>query len=257
MTHAERPVERRPTLRLAFFLSAGFHGALWSLAWRSGTLSRSSAADASLTAPIEIAIDPSVAPPDPAPPPPPPEPHRAPVFARRPMQVARATTSAASALPPAGAATSDPRSGSAAPVNLTGETLVRASSGSAAGSSAASSGSGQRAGPHWEGGAGAPSANGPGTGDRSGAVSLEDQSWSCPWPRGADADQIDEQTVVIRVVIDADGTVVSAKVLSDPGHGFGDAAVACALRSRFNPARDREGRPTRAPSPPIVVRFTR
>jgi protein TonB len=132
-----------------------------------------------------------------------------------------------------------------------------ASSGPLAGASGDSSGGGQPAGTRLGGGGGVPSPDGAGPGDRSGSVSLEDQSWSCPWPRGADADQIDEQTVVIRVVVDADGRVESARVLSDPGHGFGEAAVACALRSRFNPARDRAGRPTRSSSPPILVRFTR
>jgi protein TonB len=46
-------------------------------------------------------------------------------------------------------------------------------------------------------------------------------------------------------------------VLADPGHGFGAAAVACALRTRFVPARARSGQAVRSLSPPIRVRFTR
>jgi protein TonB len=93
--------------------------------------------------------------------------------------------------------------------------------------------------------------------DHASAVSLPEQSWSCPWPAEAEAERIDEQTVIIRVVVNADGFAASAEMLEDPGHGFGRAAVACALHTRFTPARDRKGRPVRAVSPPIRVRFTR
>ena len=93
--------------------------------------------------------------------------------------------------------------------------------------------------------------------DRASSVSLESEKWSCPWPREADAEQIDEQTVVLRVVVGASGTAERATVLADPGHGFGAAAVACALRTRFVPARARSGEAVRSLSPPIRVRFTR
>lgn len=92
---------------------------------------------------------------------------------------------------------------------------------------------------------------------RARAVSLADQNWSCPWPREADAEQIDRQTVVIRVIVTAGGKVESARVLSDPGYGFGAAATACALRTQFAPAHDRDGQPIRAASPPIRITFTR
>jgi protein TonB len=93
--------------------------------------------------------------------------------------------------------------------------------------------------------------------DRASPVSLESESWSCPWPREADSEQIDEQTVILRVVVNASGTAEKATVLADPGHGFGAAAVACALRTRFVPARGRSGEVVRSTSPPIRVRFTR
>jgi len=63
--------------------------------------------------------------------------------------------------------------------------------------------------------------------------------------------------VVIRVVVRADGTAESFVVVADPGGGFGPAAIASAMRTRFAPARDREGAPVRGTSPPINVRFTR
>jgi protein TonB len=96
----------------------------------------------------------------------------------------------------------------------------------------------------------------PGDGHSS-SVALEHANWSCPWPAAADAEQINEQTVVIRVVVSATGKVESAELVSDSGHGFGPAAIACALRTRFTPARDFEGNAVRAQSPPIRVRFTR
>lgn len=93
--------------------------------------------------------------------------------------------------------------------------------------------------------------------DRSISVSLEDPDWRCPWPREAEADEIAQQIAIVRVVVRADGSVESAAILSDPGHGFGETAVACAMQTRFAPARDRQGRAIRSQSPPIRVRFTR
>jgi protein TonB len=93
--------------------------------------------------------------------------------------------------------------------------------------------------------------------DRSRPVSLADDEWQCAWPRSADAEDIDEQSVVIRVAVRSDGAVASTRLVSDPGHGFGAAALACAVRTHFTPACDRHGRPLFAESPPIRVRFTR
>jgi TonB family protein len=91
----------------------------------------------------------------------------------------------------------------------------------------------------------------------SSGVALERANWSCPWPSEANAEQLNEQTVVIRVLVNAVGKVESAEIVSDAGHGFGAAAIACALRTRFAPARDARGNAIRAQSPPIRVRFTR
>lgn len=88
-------------------------------------------------------------------------------------------------------------------------------------------------------------------------VGLSARNWRCPWPREADPLGIDEQVVLLRAVVDARGRASSVRLLADPGHGFGRAALACAKRARFNPATDRNGRPYAATSPPIRVRFTR
>jgi len=93
--------------------------------------------------------------------------------------------------------------------------------------------------------------------NQSRGVALGRDRWSCAWPKDADLRPIDEQTVVIYVVVAADGKPEAAEAVTDPGYGFASAAVSCALQTRFTPARDRTGKPVRARSPPIKVRFTR
>lgn len=88
-------------------------------------------------------------------------------------------------------------------------------------------------------------------------VSLSARNWSCPWPREANALGIDEQMVVLRVVVTTEGRAESVEVLADPGYGFGQAALACAERARFESATDGTGQAYTATSPPIRVRFTR
>ncbi|MCY1005053.1 TonB family protein [Nannocystis pusilla] len=97
----------------------------------------------------------------------------------------------------------------------------------------------------------------PGAVDRSRPVALASDEWNCPWPLEADGLALDEQVATIRVTVDARGVVESAELVTDPGDGFGAAALACARRTRFTPALDRDGRPVRAPSPAIRVHFTR
>lgn len=92
---------------------------------------------------------------------------------------------------------------------------------------------------------------------RARSIQLPARNWACPWPREADALRIDEQTVMLRVVVTPEGRVTSAELVSDPGHGFGQAALACAHGARFEAALDSKGTPYLATSPPIRVRFTR
>ena len=63
-----------------------------------------------------------------------------------------------------------------------------------------------------------------------------------------------EGKVVLRLTIDAAGSLVAVEVLEDPGHGFAAAAVDAVRRSRFYPARH-EGRPVMARAR-FPVRFT-
>ena len=92
---------------------------------------------------------------------------------------------------------------------------------------------------------------------RARPVSLDQSAWTCPWPAEADAQQVDEQTVVLRVAVRADGRAERVEVVRDPGYGFGPAARQCALGTRFEPARDGGGQPVAALSPPIRVHFFR
>lgn len=92
---------------------------------------------------------------------------------------------------------------------------------------------------------------------RARSVRLGGNEWQCDWPAAAVAEDIYEQFVVLRVVARADGNVERVTIVEDPGHGFGAAAMGCARRTRFTPARDALGAPVRATSPPIRVRFTR
>jgi len=93
--------------------------------------------------------------------------------------------------------------------------------------------------------------------DNSAPPRLLEDDWSCPWPREAEEEQIDEQTAMVRVTISAAGTVKQVTLMEDPGFGFGRAAVACALKAHFSPGLDRSGRPVESTSPPIRVHFFR
>jgi len=231
---------------------------MFGFAWRAGRWSRSPASDATTSVLVEVSVGPGAAPADPAPISPPQPPPKAAARERRSPPRARAKSlNAEPSSASSGEASSDPAPGPSVPVDLRGETIVSASTGPSVGGSGDARGNGRGGGREVGGNPGVASPLGSGSGARSGGVALEDQNWSCPWPREADAERIDEQTVVIKVVVTPEGTVESATVLSDPGHGFGPAATSCALRTRFTPARDRDGRTIRAVSPPIVVRFTR
>ncbi len=88
-------------------------------------------------------------------------------------------------------------------------------------------------------------------------VQLRGGEWRCDWPQQAISEDIYEQSVVVRVVVNVDGDVVDTVVVEDPGFGFGATAAACARARRFSPAREEDGSPIQAMSPPIRVRFTR
>lgn len=63
-----------------------------------------------------------------------------------------------------------------------------------------------------------------------------------------------EGRVVLRLTIDASGSLTAVEVLEDPGHGFAAAAVEAVRKSRFLPARH-DGRPVTARAI-LPVRFS-
>jgi periplasmic protein TonB len=234
-------------LPVAVVVALGTHAGLWRWARTAQPPPPPAATTARIL--VELAEPQQRPQPQPAPPPeppqasPPPPPPRS--RSRRPP-----TPAAAAAVVARAPDVHDP-------VDLTAETFVTGTSGAYAGGVTAARGTSDQAAhardvdPRSPPGA---RAAGP---ELSRPVSLADHSWSCPWPPAAETARIDEQTVVIRVVVDTEGAAEAAEVVSDPGHGFGPAAAACARRTRFTPARDRQGAPVRATSPPIRVRFTR
>jgi len=195
----------------------------------------------------------------PLPPPVSPRPDRAVVERHMRAREIRDRSAAPAAAPEASRAASviAPEPDPSAPVDLTGDAIVTGQATAYAGGVTTSTGTSASRGRAGPPATAAGDAVGATAIDYASPVSLESEKWSCPWPREADSEQIDEQTVILRVVVDASGAAERATVLADPGHGFGAAAVACALRTRFVAARGRDGRPTRSTSPPIRVRFTR
>jgi len=193
---------------------------------------------------------------DTTPPPPPPS---TPVTAKNPpRREARPSTRtprAARAAPAAPAQAAQLAAAAPAPADFTGTAFVVGSGSTRAGGATTANGTSRS--PAL--GAVAPAGTGRGAArpDRARAVSLDEVAWTCPWPAEADAQQVNEQTVVLRAAVRPDGHAEHVDVLSDPGFGFGAAARLCALSTRFEPARDPAGQSVAALSPPIRVHFFR
>lgn len=204
---------------------------------------------------VELApAKPPPAPPPPAPSEPAPDPTPAPAPApSEPAPRVRLKVGAAPAR--AGKLVSAPGD----PLDLTGDVFVEGQGSAYTGG--ATSPSGTATTPTKQVGAPPPAANPtpPPTSkpSRAAPVSLPSDEWNCPWPDEAAELPIDEQTATIRVTVRADGSVESSEVIKDPGDGFAAAAIRCARRTRFTPAKDPEGRPIRAVSPPIRLHFYR
>lgn len=200
---------------------------------------------------MERAVD--VTPPPPPPPPPSPSPSASPLTAvprtARAAQVPRGRPA-----PPAQAG--QLAAASPTPVDFTGLAFIVGSGDSYAGGATTSSGTSRK--PALGGVLPGTTRNvSPAIRNRARPVSLDQAAWNCSWPAEADAQQVNEQTVVLRAMVRADGSADSVSVLADPGFGFGAAARLCALRTRFEPAHDTAGLPIAAQSPPIRVHFFR
>jgi hypothetical protein len=93
--------------------------------------------------------------------------------------------------------------------------------------------------------------------DRSRSATPAVPAWDCSRLFPSDADAGDYATVLIAVSVGSDGSAKRVAMLRDPGHGFGAAAIQCAMSQRFQAALDRTGNPVAATTPPILVRFSR
>lgn len=101
-------------------------------------------------------------------------------------------------------------------------------------------------------------ATGPAAVDQSRVASVAgSKDWNCPFPPEADSDQIDQAFPTIQVAVRADGTPERVTILSDPGHGFGRAAMKCAMLQRFDPALNHDGNPIAGLTKSLRVRFER
>jgi protein TonB len=250
------PAPRWPRRTLvAFTVAVAAHLSLWVWARTTKRSLESWSAELAAKVHAELSRDETIELPKPPPPPPPEEP-KAEEPQPQPIHHTTSPAKVSNPPPPARAAAVVARE-SNAPADLTGETFVTGTANAYAGGVTAATGTNTSAVQTRNVNPNAPPGGTSGAPDRSSPVLLPSQSWSCPWPREADAEEIDEQTVVIRVVVRPDGSVESANVVSNPGHGFGEAAASCAMKTRFAPARDQRGAPIRSTSPPIRVRFTR
>ena len=86
------------------------------------------------------------------------------------------------------------------------------------------------------------------------------RDWSndaCSFPKEADEAKIDGASVIVRVLVKADGSPELAQTLEEPGFGFGPVATSCAMARKYKPATDDRGYAIRAWTPPIRIRFIR
>jgi periplasmic protein TonB len=90
------------------------------------------------------------------------------------------------------------------------------------------------------------------------ALPTSGSAWNdCGFPPQADLEQIDRAIATVSVTVAPDGRPLSARVVSDPGYGFGALAQACALTKRYSAALDSDGNPIAGSTPPIRVNFKR
>lgn len=243
---------------LGVFLSGGFH------VFAYVQMSDAKASAKPSPPPVVIEVDTSAPPPTPPPPPAretPPSPERD----SSPAKTSRVNPSPADpsrSAEPAQAAKTLTAPGDAAP-EIADFTMVQGGSAAYAGgvtttngtARTASDGVARGAGPAVARGGGGGDGNGIGP-DRSRPARPVGSDWDCKalFPAGA---TVDNATVVIVTRVRADGTPESVVVVTDPGHGFGAAARACAMRQRYAAAEDRDGRAVSASTAPFRVRFTR
>lgn len=200
---------------------------------------------------------------EPPPPPPPPPTEEPAPEPKAPPAPALKAAAPLTAPPPAAAQagkvlTADPD----APLDLTGDGFVQGNADSYAGGVTSSTGTSKTAARDPRAGSAgtapvAPSLPAGPEVDRSSPARPTSGSWDhCGFPPEADVEQVNYARVTIAVTIGADGQARSVSVVRDPGYGFGALARRCALRERFEPARNKDGTPVTA-TQVITINFRR
>ena len=72
--------------------------------------------------------------------------------------------------------------------------------------------------------------------------------WQCRWPERFNNGLNDGRKIVahVAVEVDVDGSAVQARLIDDPGYGFGRTARDCALQGRYIPGRGADSQIARA-----------
>jgi periplasmic protein TonB len=78
--------------------------------------------------------------------------------------------------------------------------------------------------------------------------------WDCEWPEGSE--QVD-RVATMRIRVSAEGRAEHVEILEAPTPELAEVVQRCALRERFHPARDHEGRPYTTTTRPLTIRFLR
>lgn len=263
------PRRRSPVGILAGLGAAAAHAALFGLALTAGGWARSADTPppVAVTELIEVQQEPEPPPPEPPPPEPEPEPAKAPEPPPAPKPVALKAPKPVrepkpeQAPPPAAAQAAQVMAQEPKPDVIDfGDTFVQGNATSYAGGVTEAGGTSKVAVRDANARAhGVPGGQGsaPTAVDLSREASLaEGTHWDCPFPEEADSEGLDTAVVLLKVQVATNGAVEKVDVAKDPGFGFGREARRCALRKRWQPARDRNGLPI-GKSSTLSVRFQR
>lgn len=251
---ARRSRNSKSTWLVAGIAAVVFHGGVLAFAlsaeptlefWASELATRVHA-ELALTQGVTVAEE---TPPPPPQEPPPPPPKAPPPVAKAPPTAAPSTQSVPQAPAEAGSIIAAEASG---PADLTGTTFVTGSAKAYAGGKTTAAGKSKE----YVAPTTPTAPDGVATASYAESIALADDNWSCPWPHEADVADVNRQSAVVRVTVNATGQCVKAVVVKDPGMGFGAAAAACAMKAKFLPAKDNAGKAVASESA-IRVRFER
>lgn len=81
--------------------------------------------------------------------------------------------------------------------------------------------------------------------------------WACSWPEDAQAGDLRDARVTIRVDVSPDGSPEGVEILNSPAPAFAEAARRCALSEQYKPALDASGHRTRGVTSLFLVHFLR